>query len=279
MRKAYQIFALTAAAMICAGIVFLTIGLAAGALPVMRIGTVNTEDFSQDFSDVTSVHIKMGVGSLRIEEGPLRVEAKNISKNDFSCSQSGKMLEIKENSKGGIHLFGISLGFWDWDSRPTITLYLPSNYMLDEFRLDAGAGEIDVSSLRATGADLRIGAGRVAMDAITCDTLAIQGGAGEIRMENALIKEANVQSGGGTVRINGAILGNSRFESGVGTLVLDLKGNEEDYRFEVSSGIGDVRINDTKVTGTGKNTVGNSDAPYFFRINSGIGSVTIQIAE
>lgn len=146
-------------------------------------------------------------------------------------------------------------------------------YHLGGLSVDAGAGKVEIDKLEVNNLELDLGAGKTDISNVlvlnNCD---IDGGAGEIIINESDITNMDLDMGVGKVELNSKLNGNSEINAGVGEVNLELVGGLDDYRFDVSKGIGSIVIdnheisNDT-VYGNGQNKV---------RISGGVGEIEVK---
>lgn len=153
-----------------------------------------------------------------------------------------------------------------------LIIHFPSNINLDKFYLNAGAGKIDISTIKADDVDLELGAGQVIINKIEANKKSkINGGAGEFIIKSGTLTNLDFDMGVGHAKIESSILGSSDIDAGVGELNINILGNESDYELEIDKGIGNVEIDGRSIgsntkTGNGINKLD---------IDGGVGRITI----
>lgn len=125
------------------------------------------------------------------------------------------------------------------------------------------------SALRIT---VPIKAGSLVLnDVIVNDKLTIIGGAGTIDVTNGNVNNLNLNVGVGNCNISAILKGNSVIEAGVGQLNIDLLDSIDNYKIKLTKGIGDITINDTKITDNNTAFNGNKN----ISLVGGIGPISI----
>lgn len=95
---------------------------------------------------------------------------------------------------------------------------------------------------------------------------------GKASILSGKIDDLNLDMGIGSVEITSVITGNSKIDAGIGNLDLRIQDNKENYTIESDSGIGNIKIDGTKISddskyGNGKNII---------KIDGGIGNIDIE---
>ena len=85
------------------------------------------------------------------------------------------------------------------------------------------------------------------------------------------VNNLNLNVGVGNCNISAILKGNSVIEAGVGQLNIDLLDSIDNYKIKLTKGIGDITINDTKITDN--NTFGNGNKNI--SLVGGIGPISI----
>lgn len=269
-------FAIFLTVMIVSGIasaVFAIINIAPGG--VMKTGhwkNEKTVDYSESFTNVTSLDIDHTIGQLKIEVGEnFRVEAENVSKNFKAEIDDNGKLSISEGDKGGHFLWFNFSGFYHPNAK--VIIYLPANFVAEKALIDAGAGNIAIEGLHANYLEISAGAGNIDGSNMVAQNVSIDGGVGNIKLDDVDFTDAEFDCGVGNLDVSGKLVGNTEISCGVGEVDLDLIGNENDYNFNADSGIGTIRLNGEKISGNQS----SSDARNDIQIDGGVGSVDISM--
>lgn len=165
---------------------------------------------------------------------------------------------------------------------PRITVTLPKDFQCDEFRLELGAGSADMRNaiIAAERICMEVGAGSVKAGVLKAQTAVnVEVGAGEADFEKIETEIANLDCGVGQIRLGGKVEKIVNVKCGLGKCELNLEGNEADYNYEVSCGIGKVSVNGNRMGGIGGcHTQKSAQAAGKMNVNCGLGSVGITIA-
>lgn len=213
--------------------------------------------------NIKKLKVNFDYGEMVIRTGDvdeIKVEAQNINENRFRYKVNGDTLEIGYDSGWSISLFGIHAVH---NSRIEITV--PKTMTFEKVEIDNGAGKMTVDGITADRLDLDNGAGEVIITNVTAsERLDVDGGVGTIAVSDTVCGSINADIGVGEFRFTGEVNGNGRIDSGVGAVYMTLYGDRDDYDFKTEGGIG-------QITTPGS----NSGAKYTFNISSGIGEVRI----
>lgn len=245
--------------------IFIIIMIFNGILFALRVTGIFTTpsgdvNFEEQYENVYELDIDNSATNLIIKSGDkLKVEARNVS-SSFSSKVSGGKLQIKEKANWG--LFGNKVG--------EIEITLPHNLKLDNLKISAGAGKIEINDVTTSNLKIEQGAGLVKIQNSNFKKTDIDGGAGEINIQNSILEDLDLDSGVGKVSIEGEILGISKIDSGVGETNL-LLGNRNNYSIYVEKGIGSIKIDSEEI----KSETTNGNGENKIKIDGGIGAINV----
>lgn len=187
---------------------------------------------------------------------------------EFKIETDNKYIRIKEyNSKLSIeereHFFKTN--------HNNLIIYIPDNYLFENIELDAGVGKVDISSFISNKIDFDLGVGDVVINnLIVNEYIEIESGVGKLNIFSGTLNNLDLDSGVGKVNISSNLLGNSKIDAGVGSINLDILNTIENYKFIITKGIGNTKLNgksiNTNIYGNGINTV---------TISGGLGTIDI----
>ncbi len=161
--------------------------------------------------------------------------------------KKGEMLSVEtENEKVDVKQEGNTLivkengSNWNWfgkNESKKIVVYVPENVKFEKAGISGGAGRIYVERLDTKELEVALGVGETVIDALETES-------------------AKISAGIGSVRIN-------------------LLSKAEDYKINMSKGIGSIKFNESEV---GKDvTLGDGDKKI--DISGGIGEIVVKTAE
>lgn len=275
-QKVIKYLALALAALLVCGIFS---GIVGTAVIVGRIaggwqGSVSAPSTAEivewddvEVEKIREIHIDIKAANLKVERG--EKFAIRGEKDVIELRQSGAVIYIEEKDIAW-------MSDW-WDRGGEVTVILPKDMReLDAFYLQAGAGKVDVSDVAARRIDFDLGAGRVEMSRVTATEQAeIDGGAGLLIVRNSVMKNLDLDMGVGKVELGLELSGKNEINAGVGKLDLRLSGKEEDYRFEVSKGLGSITLNGSELGNDTVKGVGVTSV----KIEGGVGAIEIKTGE
>lgn len=225
------------------------------------------DDTDQNLIDAKEIEIVENVTKLKIDlkATNLRVESADqfsIQTNNgkIKYSTNGNTLTITER---GTNIFKNK-------TTKDLVIYVPSNTLLDELSLEAGAGRVKIDNLTVKELELDLGAGTVDLNNIkTKRKTSIDGGAGELIITNSILNNLELDMGVGSLDLTAELIGENEISCGVGEVDIILVGS--DYTIQVDKGLGETIIagktmRDNEVYGTGRNEL---------EIDGGVGSINI----
>jgi len=235
---------------------------------------IETTDFSQTYKRVDSLDISNAVGELIIKEGDsFKVEAENVSKN-FKAKVTGNgKLQIRDTRN--FKFLWFEFGPFK-SSNAKIMVYLPSDFVADDVEIDMGAGTLYIEKLSTKELDISAGTGKVEGKNLTADKVKIEGGVGTVKLSNVHFSNVDFECGLGEFVVDGVLLGKIDLECGIGRVELNLKGDVNDYNFEVDSALGKILLNGERIN---KLRQKSKEADHRIRIEGGVGSVEIKMEE
>ena len=233
----------------------------------MRVDT-----FAAD--DVRKLTLQIAAASVRTEEASgreIRVEAKNLREDRYTCELQAGKLVIAYKVEGIIHLprFG--------GDETQITIYLPVGLSLERAALEIGAGSMELDAVPVSCAKMKveIGAGEwSAAQLSVTDSLKVEIGAGKARMKDVSAGRLKIECGVGSSVYEGRVDGDIRVNCGVGSCSFALENSEKDFNYDVSCAVGSVRINGSKLKGfASKKSFDNESVVGTAVLECGLGSV------
>lgn len=232
-------------------------------------------EINKSFDNVKSLSIEHSIGTLNIKQGSgnkVEVVAENVNED----------IVIDRNFSGELRIKS-RFNFWNFfdgkrkiGSKSVITIYIPEDFVADKVRLDAGAGNIYIDTLKTEKLDVNAGAGNINGSMIRADEVKLDGGVGDITFEDAEFSDADIDSGVGNVNIQGNLYGKNKIDCGVGNVTLDLLQSPDDYDLTVDKGMGSIHINGEKYSSLNWN---NRKADNSLDIDGGVGNIDINFKE
>lgn len=228
-----------------------------------------TEDLkviSGEVKEVSTLKIDLAFTNLDIKTGDsFKVETNNLQ---ITFEEENGSVKIKEKNQNWLN---------NNNRTSNLIIYIPENLIvIDETKIETGAGKINIEKLNTQGLYLELGAGDVYIENLTVtENAKIDGGVGKTDLKSCKINNLKANLGMGEFIFCGKLTGKSEIDSGVGAINIDLMDNKENYTIDVSKGIGNVTLDGQKLEmdrayGTGEN---------YLDIDGGIGEIKINFKE
>lgn len=210
------------------------------------------EDFSFQSQDIKRINFDLKNVDLTIEENnsddQVRIQIENSEKKDISVKNNNGTLEIKDHrSKIGKTTKNID-----------VALDIPADLELEDVLVELGVGDVEIEKLLVKYTlNMKLGTGDVEIERLSAGTLDVSCGVGNLEIEKLRLE------------------GSASIEGGVGDTRIGMLANENDFNYEISTGVGDVRIFDSEFRGLGgaKKISNGSDKEIV--IHSGVGDMEI----
>ena len=216
-------------------------------------------------SQVRSLDIRINAADLKIEYA-----------DDFSVVSNLKNLEVSERG-GTLTLKDLTKTVNAAESYEgaMLTVYIPTGTEFEKVHLLTGAGRLTAETLSAKRIGLELGAGDVSVGSLfVTGSAEMEGGAGRITISGGRINGLELEMGVGELELTAALTGDCELEMGVGDADITLLGSKEDYRLEISKGIGAITVDGRDVSafksGSGANEV---------EISGGIGAIDVRFMD
>ena len=240
-----------------------------------KAGTISLDGIKNFF-------LKTEVGEVKIEISDRADEAsykiKRINPKYFDVEKKGDTISFEDNTPSK---FFKNLGFNFKNNSPKIYISLPRNIVFNNFEIKSGVGELNISKINVEKFNLAAGVGEVNIyDAKISKDAEIRAGVGEVNFKDSTVTNMDIKSGIGSFSFSGTALGKTSVKGGIGEVDLKINGSEKDYDFDVSAGLGEVRINGKKSkTFLADRQKSGSIAQNSITVKGGIGSVRIRFKD
>lgn len=289
MRSWWKIMLGIALSCIGIGIVFGMIGIAIGRNRAISTRN-NTFSFSDTVAGVESIDIDVKFSKVEIISGnEFSVVVNNMMEDGFKSYVKDGVWYLKDDydDDNFINLFGfeipITQGWFSWnfelgDYAPLIQITMPDEFIAKEYNISLGAGELDMKVLNANNCDLLVGAGSIKLQRLNITNKAkLEVAAGELVVSNLKTLDANITCGMGSARITGEIQRNLTADCGMGSIEMDLSGEEDNYDYYISCGVGNVKLNSHNYNFIADDKIQNQNAVGTFKLTCGMGSIDVKI--
>lgn len=205
--------------------------------------------------DVTCLEVAVVKG----EGSEIVLDTNDISEKfmkDLEIRQKGEELKIEVKDRKSWEKWAKN----QYKSQGTLLVQIPEGMRFDEAALKIGAGILRADDIQASELDVEVGAGEVSLESFAAEEFDLECGAGEAYVSGDASKEAKI-------------------ECGVGSVTYTALGNQQDYNYELSCGIGELNVGDQSFSGLGSEHKINNNGSRSMEIECGIGSVTVVFEE
>lgn len=266
VQKVIKYIAITLAVVLIVGIItgILTIvGTIFGisTLIDMTNNNIAVHNFTKEYENIHSIEIDISSIDLELittaetNVNNLKIEGLDIP-TEYKFEENNGVLKVKGKSV---------------KSNSKLVMYVPN--MLNDLDIDIGAGNIQIDNINTQEFSLGTGATNANINNLEVSRNAdIDAGTGNITIKDANISNLDVDAGIGKLEYTGYLNGFNDINCGIGKVELNLQGKESSYRITAEKGIGEVKINGNKVSGT--QTLGNGS--NIIKVSGGIGSLDIR---
>lgn len=221
---------------------------------------------SNNVNNIESFKIDISNDDIEIKEGE-KFEVKT-NDPDVKFYHENSKVKIKTDKTFSWHLSN--------SSRGTIIIYLPNEFNISELDLNLGAGKIDIDKIFVETLLMDLGAGTMTAKEINVyEKATINGGAGNINIYSGTINNLNLKLGAGNASIESDLTGSNTLTTGVGKLNLGLSRSKDNYKFDISKGLGNIILNDFDVS----EDILIGDGETKIKISGAVGNIIINTAE
>lgn len=221
---------------------------------------------SNNVNNIESFKIDISNDDIEIKEGE-KFEVKT-NDPDVKFYHENSIVKIKSDKTFSWHLSN--------SSRGTIIIYLPNESNISELDLNLGAGKIDIDKIFVETLLMDLGAGTMTAKEINVyEKATINGGAGNINIYSGTINNLNLKLGAGNASIQSDLTGSNTLTTGVGKLNLGLSQSKDNYKFDISKGLGNIILNDFDVS----EDILIGDGETKIKISGAVGNIIINTAE
>lgn len=238
--------------------------------------TEKTEVFTGELKELI---FQAGACEVEMKEGPagqITVQYENIELKSSESGFSDGVLTIKTKDPKKVNFFGLGFSVDSEDAKITVTI--PADTVLEKATLEFGAAEVTAERISAEELTIAVGAGEFTAEQLVAETSArLTVGAGAFYAEEVHLTNAELECGVGEMELSGVIYGDATVDCGVGALELTLDGQtKEEFRGELSCGLGKLCFGDITINGSGEETYGSSEAENRMNVKCGIGEVNVR---
>ena len=190
------------------------------------------------------------------EAASLKLELDVVNELIFEVSDSADEISIKmedgyqdylsTKQKDSALKVSYHSGHHHFEKGPTFTVVLPrqcENLTLD---IVVGAGDISMESeaFTARKVNVSVGVGELSVNQISASEKAVfEVGTGDVSILNGQFPKVSIEAGVGDAVFSGSVSNKLEVEAGTGDVNVSLTGTEKSYAFDLSAGLGEIRLN------------------------------------
>ena len=235
----------------------------------VKSGTIEPYVLGEDSQGITELQVQAGGCVMEIqvsEDDCFRVEADGMRK--FQGYVEDNTLVIRGTSKVSSDNEGNLNG--------SIHLYVPKDYYFQKVTLDLGAGSMNVVELQVDSLEANVGAGKMAFGTLDADQVTLDCGAGQLTVEelNSRMVEASV--GMGSLRLTGDVTESLTGECSMGEMKLTLTGEQTDFNYDLSCGMGELKVGDDSYNGMAREKQIDNHTAKNMQLECAMGSVVVE---
>ncbi len=185
-------------------------------------------------------NIAIGDGSsikkvdIEIDDAELEIKESADNQVRLDCAVKGRLGCYIEDDT--LILRG---GKYSDNHNDKISLYLPEGLHLDDI-------------------EIKLGTGKIAVNSLSTNMLCAEAGAGSMSFQNADVRDTELSAGVGQIDFKGNISGDIDASCGVGSINMQIKGNKDNWNYDVECAAGKVIIEEDEY----ENLVRNIDINY-----------------
>ncbi len=264
------------------GIGLLILAAASGA----SFKDVPTFSLNESYQDVKRLDVEVNYGNVEIVRGnEFSIFAENLVDEGMESYVTEGTWVIKEYNREMINFFGIKVPVWDvvhidgWgdDFDPKIIITVPEDFVAENVSFKIAAGSAKIEEINALTGDFKVETGELKIEELTISNKSSYSiGAGNMILKNMTAKDITVDCGLGNVEISGSISGDSDISCGVGRVDVNLNGDDDDYTYDVSSGLGNVVIDGDKYNSISNKIIKNESTENKITLDCGVGNIRVE---
>ncbi|ONI38590.1 hypothetical protein AN639_11180 [Candidatus Epulonipiscium fishelsonii] len=217
-------------------------------------------------ADIDCVNLEIIEGT----EFKVEIEAGTKANGDVMYEVKDETLIVECDNTQKFKLF--NFGFKK-DNDIDITVHIPSKVAMENVNLSIGVGDSYLSGIEIQNFNVNTGVGDFEAKNITLYDAKIEVDVGDVELEGN-IYDCEVNAGTGDIELKGDIAGEVTLDSGVGDIELESIRMYDEYDFNIEDGIGEIEINDAKITYIENSP--NINEKYEINIKAGVGDISIE---
>lgn len=228
------------------GIILLVVGVAGAGFMIGSSDRASLLSFGTVKIDQSKSISASEVSKLKLDTGSMDVElVKGFSSDRIVASLTGRAskkysdkINVQLNSSGGtVTVEGIEQdGFTFGISIVNVKLRLEvPERMFESIELELGSGNVDAEGIRSNELLIRVGSGNIELSDIEASRAEIRSGSGNVEAENSRLGELTAELGSGDITLED-IQGSLKTETGSGNIKIELQNLDNAIAAKSSSG-------------------------------------------
>ncbi len=227
---------------------------------------------------VKKLELQAGFAHVIFNTAPdevIQVTAEDLADGTYLCEMQDDKLVVSYKPYNRIVHF-------PKHTKTQITLLLPESFMFEHISLNLGAGKMNTEHFPLSCHDMNvvIGVGKwKAKQLSVTHNLHVEVGAGSVNLKQTKSGTLRLDCGAGECFYNGEIGGGFQIDCAVGHCALQLTNKEQDFNYDISCALGEVKINGQGIRSVGfekhrfhENALGNAV------LQCGVGKITLETA-
>lgn len=235
----------------------------------VKTGTIDPYILGDDSQGITGLQVQAGGCAMKIqvsEDDCFRVEADGMRK--FQGYVENDTLVICGTSKTGSNNEG-NLG-------GSICLYMPEDFDFEKVTMDVGAGSLIVEDLRTDSLEANVGAGKMAFEKLDANQATLDCGAGQLNVDELNSRTVEISVGMGSLHLTGDVTESLTADCAMGELKLTLAGEQTDFNYDLSCGMGAMKVGNDSYNGMANEKQINNQAAKDMELDCAMGSVMVE---
>ena len=274
------------------GISIMAIGIGIAIIVIATASGARWEDISAfsemhgSYEGVERIDFEFGYGDIKIKNGDaFSISAEHIVEDQINSYVSDGTWYIRESEEQYFSVFGWKfpvngIRFWKDDFGPDITITVPEGFQAEKIDLSILAGSVKADEINSLEGNFHIEAGELEIEKLNIkEESQYSVGAGDLYLLNAALNDVTMDCGMGDIEFEGVITGDNHIKCGMGKMKFILNAAEEDYSYEISSGIGDVNINRHSYNSISSKVIKNENAEHNLNLDCGMGDITVEFEQ
>lgn len=226
---------------------------------------------------IKNLEVDIGAASIIVAEGTdndqIVVTLYDCKEKYYRGEMKGDTLEI-EYGKDNVDRYS-------GNDSAKVQIEIPVDMAFTELDFDIGAAyaEFALENTACERLSMDIGAADVVASGFTVTELFdLEVGVGAVEIDGGTYHDIDMSCGMGDASMSGSIDGNLDVECGMGSVILDFDGNEDDYNYNLSCAMGELKVNGESYTAfDGSKQITNKGAVGTVYVDCGVGSVELYI--